>query len=143
MNWAGKANLVNSGQLALVAIEAETEIQGLMAIRSQPGAAVLSPGQQVLYVDYLETAPWNLRFPGWPLRFIGTGVALLIEAIIISIEMGFDGRTGLHSLPQAEAFYQDKCRMSRIGPDPNYYDLVYFEHSAISARTWLSLRNST
>ncbi|VTR96316.1 Uncharacterized protein OS=Methylomonas sp. FJG1 GN=JT25_10440 PE=4 SV=1 [Gemmata massiliana] len=37
------------------------------------------------------------------------------------------GRVGLHSLPQAEDFY-NRCGMTRIGPDPHYYDLVYFEY---------------
>jgi hypothetical protein len=37
------------------------------------------------------------------------------------------GRVGLHSLRQAEDFYA-RCGMTRIGPDPNYYDLTYFEY---------------
>ena len=44
-----------------------------------------------------------------------------------SVDEGFHGRVGLHSLPQAEEFYEQKCGMTRIGVDPDYESLSYFE----------------
>jgi hypothetical protein len=74
-----------------------------------------------VYVDYLEAAPWNQRAPDRPPRFLGAGSALMADAILMSVELGLGGRVGLHSLPQAMAFYETNCQMSRVGPDPGYY----------------------
>jgi hypothetical protein len=50
--------------------------------------------------------------------------------------MGLAGRAGLHSLPQAESFYKTRCRMTDFGPDPDYFDLVYFEYDPQQATDW-------
>jgi hypothetical protein len=128
-NWKSKEERVERGDLGLFAVECEGAIQGLMAIPARPRPAFLTPGQSLVYVDYLEAAPWNQRAPGRPRRFEGAGSALVIEAIIVSMELGFRGRVGLHSLPQAEHFYKNNCRMARVGLDPAYHDLAYFEYS--------------
>ena len=49
-----------------------------------------------------------------------------------SVDLGYGGRVGLHSLPEAEGFYQ-RQKMLEHGPDPEKDDLVYFEYNAISA----------
>lgn len=78
-----------------------------MAVLSLPRPARLGDGYAI-YVDYLESAPWNLKNGVEPPRFLGVGTVLLIEAVRMSADAGFEGRVGLHSLPQAEAFYR-KC----------------------------------
>src|SRR5262245_200004 len=65
-DWRDKAERVASGQLRVVAIELMVRVQGLMAITRDPRPSVLTPGQSVLYVDYLEAAPWNQRAPEHP-----------------------------------------------------------------------------
>jgi hypothetical protein len=70
------------------------------------------------------------------------GAALITEAIIVGIEVGLGGRVGLHSLPQAEQFYAIKCGMQRIGVDPAYYHLTYFEYTESVAAAWLQARNT-
>ncbi len=62
-NWAGKAERVEAGVLFLVALECEGDVQGLMALPLQPRPATLTPGERLVYVDYLEAAPWNQRSP--------------------------------------------------------------------------------
>jgi hypothetical protein len=47
-------------------------------------------------------------------------------------------RVGLHSLTQAEDFYDARCRMTKTGPDPDYYDLTYFEYTGQQAADWLA-----
>jgi hypothetical protein len=91
----------------------------------------------VVYVDYVESAPWNLKGYADVPRFLGVGTILIAEAIRLSLEMGLEGRVGLHSLPQAEAFYA-KCQMTRVGPDPAYYELTYFEYASQQATAWLT-----
>ena len=69
-------------------------------------------------------------------RFFGVGAVLVAEAIYLSREEGCDGRVGLHSLPQAEGFYA-RCGMTRVGFDPDYYDLPYYEFTSQQATNWL------
>lgn len=121
-DWRNKADSVEAGRHMLVAIECDGKVQGLMAVLRLPRPARLGDGY-VVYVDYLEAAPWNLKSSADSPRFLGVGTVLIAEAVRISVEEGFEGRVGLHSLPQAEAFY-DKCRMTRLGEDPTYYDLA-------------------
>lgn len=75
-----------------------------------------SEGKPLVYVDYLEVAPWNQSFAGTPKVFGGAGTILLVAAAALSFEQGFKGRVGLHSLPQSESFYQ-KMDMIDFGPD--------------------------
>ncbi len=55
------------------------------------------------------------------------GSTLLAVAIQLSIEEEFSGRIGLHSLPQANAWYANACGMSSLGPDSAKQNLHYFE----------------
>lgn len=127
-DWRTKADTVEAGQHVLVGIELEGIIQGLMAVLQHPRSARLGD-RPLVYIDYLESAPWNIKGSAHngP-RFLGVGTVLIAEAVRISIDLGCDGRVGLHSLPQAEEFYEKRCKMTRVGADPGYYDLAYFEY---------------
>jgi len=142
-NWAGKAERAERGELTLFAVECEGAVQGLMAVPARPRSSMLAPGRSGLYVDYLEAAPWNQRAPGHPPRFVGVGTVLVAEAVVVSDELGLGGGVGLHSLPQAEPFYERKCAMRRVGPDPGYYDLTYFEYAEGEAAAWLAGARAT
>jgi hypothetical protein len=136
-DWRNKIESVEIGRHMLVAIECENDVQGIMAISRIPRPAQRRDGS-VIYVDYLESAPWNLKQTATAPRFIGVGTALISEAIRISVETGLGGRVGLHSLPQAEGFYSQRCRMTRVGIDSTYYDLTYYEYADQQATTWLT-----
>jgi hypothetical protein len=84
-------------------------------------------GQHLVYVEYLEVAPWNRKEHAAKPRFRGAGSILIIAAIALSRSEGFKGRIGLHSLPQADEFYAAKCEMTDLGADPKYHNLRYFE----------------
>nr|MDZ8169488.1 hypothetical protein [Nostoc sp. CmiSLP01] len=43
------------------------------------------------------------------------------------MELGYEGRVGLHSLPGVEEFY-DSQGMIDVGEDEDYDELVYFEY---------------
>ncbi len=83
-------------------------------------------GKPLVYLDYLEVAPWNQSFPGWAQRFRGAGTVLLTAAAALSVEEGFKGRVGAHSLPQSETFYE-VAQMIDLGPDAEVQNLRYFE----------------
>jgi hypothetical protein len=134
-DWRNKFGSVESGRSLIAAVSYGLEFQGVMAIARTPRAASLS-SQSVIYVDYLEIAPWNLKATSIAPRFLGVGTILLGEAVLLAQEDGHEGRVGLHSLPQAEGFYA-RCGMTRVGFDPDYYDLPYYEFTSQQATNWL------
>lgn len=136
--WTNKIRTVRAGHHRIAAVECEGQIQGLMAVFSQPRPSRLRPDGQVLYVDYLESAPWNLRaYPDGP-RYYGLGTHLLAAGVALSLEVGLEGCIGLHSLPQSEPFYLTRCLMTYVTHDQGYYGLAYFEYTEEQARDFLT-----
>lgn len=136
-DWRNKVQSVEAGRHMLVAIEYQHEVQGVMAVLQAPKLSWISD-EPLVYVDYLESAPWNLKLPMVSPRFVGIGTVLIAEAVQLSIDTGLEGRIGLHSLPQAEAFYKTRCRMTDLGKDHHYFDLTYFEFTSLNATEWLA-----
>ena len=98
-------------------------------------------GKPLVYIDYLEVAPWNWVIPeiGRTGQFRGIGSILFWRAVKQSQKEGFHGRVGLHALPQAEQFYE-KCGMTPFGPDAGKQNLLYFELSSEQAKSLLKER---
>jgi GNAT superfamily N-acetyltransferase len=96
-------------------------------------------GKPLVYIDYLEIAPWNWHEPyADPPLYRGIGQVLIRTAIQRSFDEGFHGRVGLHSLPQAVTFYE-RCGFTNLGTNPNEYRglLPYFEITTEKARTFI------
>lgn len=132
-NWALKA-VNTTGLIAYrtFGIEAAGSMQGLMIVSLAGKSSRLAPdqGKPLVYVDFVETAPWNAKeFTASPI-FKGVGVRLVQTAARLSLDEGFKGRVGLHSLPQSIPFYTLGCEMNAMGPDPKYDNLEYFELAA-------------
>ena len=73
-------------------------------------------GQHLVYVEFVENAPWNRAELFDPPRYRGVGSILIRAAVALSEELEFHGRIGLHSLPQANGFYANTCGMTDLGP---------------------------
>ncbi|MBW4557936.1 MAG: GNAT family N-acetyltransferase [Trichormus sp. ATA11-4-KO1] len=114
------------------AIEYKGETQGLMIIETQLHGSRLAEGQRLIYVDGIASAPWNREVIQRPPKYKGVGTALLSFARTRSLELGFEGRVGLHSLPGAEKFYE-RQDMIDLGEDEDYDDLIYFEYGLWSS----------
>ncbi|MDB4913920.1 MAG: hypothetical protein JWM95_1564 [Gemmatimonadetes bacterium] len=128
-----------SGLLAYAgfAVTCGNALEGLMRVALHRSARLPSEvGKPLVYIDYVEVAPWNWPAMGKPLRYKGIGTALLTAAVILSRKEGFYGRVGLHSLPQAAAFYV-KAGMATLGEDPDVEGLDYFELSPAAASAFL------
>lgn len=138
-DWRNKAGRVRAGYYRLAGLWCDGGWQGLIAVVRAPRPSLLGGGP-MLYVDYLETAPWNYRPFRAPPRYAAVGSHLIRWAVLTSLAEGFDGRIGLHSLEEAEGFYENKVGMTRAGPDPRYYNLVYFELTADAAARFLGPR---
>jgi hypothetical protein len=141
-NWMDKTRSMQ-GLLALqgLSIRCEGRTQGLMRIdlASEQCQLESQRSQPMVYVDYIEIAPWNWIGPYFnPPRFRWAGQILLRAAVEISLDQAFKGRIGLHSLPQASSFYR-RCGLTDCGPDPNYpRNLPYFEATPEQAMAFLN-----
>jgi hypothetical protein len=95
-------------------------------------------GRDILYIKYLETAPWNLVVErlGQQGRYGGVGPQLVRACIALSQALDLRGRLGLHALPQAERFYRDDCGMTDLGTDVACEGLRYFEMTEEQAATF-------
>ena len=143
---------VREGDHALIGIRVGDEWQGAMSIYTAPVPAHLWPRWRkvvrvgrphAVYVDYIESAPWNYeRFvePDPP-RFRGVGLQLMLEAVRVSLQLGHGGRVGLYSLPLSEPFYE-KMGMSSLFVDSRRDSptegLRYYEFSPDAATTFLA-----
>ena len=140
-DWSKKADLLDLLAYRCMGIRHGERMQGLMMISTIASKGRL-PGQQgkaVLYIEFLESAPWNLRALTEAPQFLGVGVRLLEAAVEFSGEEGFGGRVGLHSLPQSDEFYRKY--MTDLGLDSRQSQgLRYFEMSAEQVRYFLEGR---
>ena len=94
--------------------------------------------QHLVYVKFVENAPWN-RPELFPTpRYRGVGSILIRAAVALSEESEFRGRIGLHSLPQADGFYANTCGMTDLGTDPDYQGLRYFEMTPEQAQAFVT-----
>jgi hypothetical protein len=138
-DWAFKKEIyLSSDRYEGYAIECEAQTQGLMIIETQWHLSQVNFRERLVYVFALATAPWNRETIQQPPEFKGVGAALLLFARQRSLELGYAGRVGLHSLPGAEQFYQ-RQNMLRYDVESEGYDsdeyvdpeeerLTYFEY---------------
>lgn len=97
----------------------------------------------LVYVELLATAPWNRSTKVGAARYKGCGTVMLATAVSLSLNEGFEGRIGLHSLTDAEPYYRDWMGMTEFGNDSSHQNLNYFEFSTKQAQNFLTKRNRT
>ena len=124
-------------------IKCDGKWQGLLMVKLAGMEARLEPdkGKPLVYIDYLESAPWNLRVMVDTPLYRGIGPLLVWTAVQLSYDEGFHGRIGLHALPQAEKLYRDNCAMHHCGPDASYENLPYYEMTREIAASFTSTFN--
>ena len=114
--------------------------QGMMIVDAvkRRGRLDVQRGQHLVYVEFVENAPWNRAELFDPPRYRGVGSILIRAAVALSEELEFRGRIGLHSLPQANGFYANTCGMTDLGADPDYEGLRYFEMTPEDAQAFIA-----
>lgn len=117
--------------------------QGMMILDTlHRGRVPSQAGRDLIYIEYLENAPWNRRgFVSEQPRFAGVGSMLVRAAIEFSQQEGFKGRIGLHSLPQSNRWYANTCQLTDLGVDANYHNLRYFEMTPEQADAFIAKGN--
>lgn len=138
-DWSRKQSALKLLAHRCFGIECENQMQGLMLVTNVGHYSRLRPdqGKPLVYVDYLESAPWNVKPLTTKPRFCGIGTRLFEAAVRYSIEEGYHGRIGLHSLPQSELFYSDTCGMTLLEPDLDAHGLRYLELTREQATAFL------
>jgi len=120
-------------------IRCEGKLQGLMLLSTllQKARAKEHEGKPILYAQYIETAPWNLKgFVNQP-QYSLVGTNFVSMAIEVSKQEECEGRLSLHSLPQSDGFYL-WCGMINLGADPNFDNLNYFEMTKQQAEIFIT-----
>lgn len=140
-NWRTKVNSLGK-MLAYpgFSVVCDEMTQGMMIVDTvkHRGRIDAQKRHHIVYVEYIESAPWNRAELFDSPRYQGVGSILIAAAVSLSAELEFKGRVGLHSLPQADAFYTDTCGMTDLGPDLNYRGLRYFEMTPVQAQKFIA-----
>ena len=144
-HWDWRKKLANySGQLSyqFFALECGGKTQGMMIVNTMKRSRLPQQAtEHLVYVEYLETAPWNRWSATNKQEYKGVGTVMIAAAIQLSIDEGNHGRIGLHALPQADTYYRDVCGMTDLGPDTSYspqHPLRYFEMTESQAATFIN-----
>ena len=123
------------------AVECDGETQGLMLIDVAYARLPAQRGRELTYIELLAAAPWNrTKFLSTP-RYKGVGRVLVSTAISLSVDLGFNGRIGLHSLPQSTMWYQG-AGFTDVEFDTEK-EMRYFEMSESNAAAFVGLKRST
>lgn len=134
--WRSKCSVAAGTNRRIYALLNADDVEAAMCLLFGKQSRDSNP-LPIVYVDYVAVAPWNRQEVQNPRRFPRFGTVMLGAAVEVSMSMGFEGRCGLHSLPQSEGFYR-KARMSDFGIDTSYLSLRYFEFSNQAAKVFLN-----
>ncbi len=135
-DWELKLNSIRSLMAyRSLCLLCEGQVQGLIILNLMERARLESQaGKELVYIEFLATAPWNRKEITAAPVFRGVGSILVYETIKVSADEEFQGRIGLHSLPQANDFYENICGMTFVGSDCKKQNLSYFEMTPEQAR---------
>jgi len=137
-DWARKSvglAFRGASNFRVMGLRRQTFWQAAMLTVSTGYVSQLLPhaGKPLVYLEYLEVAPWNWTVDKLQVRkFKAIGPLLFRAAVEESYALGWEGRLGLHALPQASAFYQS-LGARFVKNDPSKQNLPYYELSAKEA----------
>lgn len=112
--------------------------QGLMMIDLDLHRSKLEENRNLVYVEFIHTAPWNRRSLVNSVAYKGVGSALLSFAVMRSVKMEYKGRVGLHCLSRSEEFYT-KFGMTLLNDLSQPKSLKYFELSREKAKNIINI----
>ena len=131
-NWRGKCRVAAGTNRRIFSLLNAGAVEAAMLILLGENSRGPVTALPIVYVDYLAVAPWNRTAFQDPRRFRGLGRVMIGAAVELSRTLGFDGRCGLHSLPQSEGFYR-QIGMRDFGLD-TAKQLRYFEFDGPAAQ---------
>jgi hypothetical protein len=133
-DWTRKISRLNNPLLTFYGIECNGRMQGMIEVAQEGYFSKLpsQAGKPLVYVKYVETAPWNIQILEPSPQYGGVGTQLIRAAVMLSRNENCKGRVGLHSLPgknkgEPEWFYENTCNMEPIETERDGEGLLYFE----------------
>lgn len=134
-SWRTKCSIASGTNRRVFSLLNAGEVEAAMVLRFGKVSRDTSGTFPLVYVDFVAVAPWNRKAVQNPQRFCNLGSVMLGAAVELSRIAGFNGRCGLHSLPQSEGFYR-RIGMRDLGLDPEYSSLRYFEFDATTSAAY-------
>lgn len=126
-DWTKKMFNCNGPHYEWFYLLKEEKIQGVCIIYFPQNSKI--DNQNIFYIDYLASAYWNRKRPGYSPKYTGIGRELINNAINYACNfLGYRPGFCLHSLPDAEGFYSH-LGMTDFGIDSSKEDLRYYEAS--------------
>ena len=143
-DWRRKEAELKMLAVKFYGISCQGHLQGIMKVETVARSCRLpeQQGKPLVYIDYIEAAPWNIKQLmeplGKPQQYRGVGTRLFEAAVLQSLEEDFKGRLGLHALPGSEGFYVKECGMTPVGRDPHKQNLLWCEFTPEQASRYLA-----
>lgn len=123
--WFNKSALLKSDEYKWFFFRSDEKIQAACLIY-HPRKAILS-SHDIFYVEFIAVAPWNRETPMEKKHYSRVGTLLLKNVMSYCINtLGYKPGFCLHSLPQAQTFYENYLGMQRC-PDEDKESLYYYE----------------
>lgn len=142
-DWRTKTGFLGRLDVTFFGVRCDGSLQGLMkADTGTTYRCILDKqkGKELVYVDYVETAPWNIpayvKVLGYEAQYSRTGTRLMQSAVQLSLDNELKGRVGLHSLPDAEDFYSG-LGMTPVAHDAQKQNLMWFEFTPEAAQHFM------
>ncbi len=122
-------------------VSARRQWQGLLAASALGMASTLEPGKPLVYVHYVESAPWNWAVPALGRKGMlrGAGTVLLAAAAEWSMDEECRGRLGLLALRSAVDFYR-KLGFTELEAEGEMHGMRSMELSSAAAEALLAGR---
>jgi hypothetical protein len=143
-DWTTKEPYLEMLAMKFFGVGYQGKLQGIIEVQTvgYEGRSPAQKGQALVYIDYLQVAPWNIRILtealGQKPQLRGVGTRLMEAVIRFSEDEGMKGRIGLHSLPHSEGFYTNECGMTAVQRDPLKQNLLWCEFTPEQAQRYLT-----
>jgi hypothetical protein len=112
--WLNKSMLLKNDEYKWFFLRINNQIQSACLIY-HPKQSILST-QNVFYIEFIAVAPWNRYHPLGHKTYSGVGTVFLKEIMRHCKDvLNFQPGMCLHSLPQAQSFYEQKLKMIHYG----------------------------
>jgi len=122
--WFNKSMCLNSEEYEWFFLYTEGKPQGVCLIY-HPKKSALN-GDNIFYIEFIAVAPWNRDSKVHERYFHGVGSVLIKSVLTFAVnDLALTPGFSLHSLPQAQAYYQ-KLKMVNLD-DEDKGSLIYFE----------------
>jgi hypothetical protein len=114
-NWYAKASKYHTSENNWFFLKTAEGVQGV-CLTYHPKDSVLQDSS-IFYIEYLASAPWNRNSAFHDKIYSGVGIQMIkLIQLFFNKNFGYKYGFSLHSLPQAEGFYE-KIGMNNF---PNY-----------------------